>query len=104
MYYGVCVYVAGETSTDNNCSITRAVLVGVPDLGVSVTANPTTISSGGTVNLTAIVTNSGNGTADTTTLRFFRSTDSTISTSDTFLNITRNISNLSADSSENSIC
>ena len=101
MYYGVCVYVAGETSTDNNCSITRAVLVGVPDLGVSVTANPTTISSGETINLTAIVTNSGNGTADTTTLRFLRSTDSTISTSDTFLNITRNISNLSADSSEN---
>ena len=101
MYYGVCVYVAGETSTDNNCSITRAVLVGVPNLGVSVTANPTTISSGETVNLRAIVTNSGNGTADTTTLRFLRSTDSTISTSDTFLNITRNISNLSADSSEN---
>ena len=102
MYYGVCVYVAGETSTDNNCSITRAVLVGVPDLGVSVTANPTTISSGETINLSAIVTNSGNGTADTTTLRFFRSTDSNISTSDTFLNITITISNLSANSSENS--
>ena len=99
MYYGVCVYVAGETSTDNNCSITRAVTVGVPDLGVSVTATPTIISSGGTINLSAIVTNNGNGTADTTTLRFLRSTDSTISTSDTFLNVTRNISNLSAGSS-----
>ena len=101
MYYGVCVYVAGETSTDNNCSTTRAVLVGVPDLGVSVTANPTTISFGGTVNLSAIVTNEGNGTADTTTLRFLRSTDSTISTSDTFLTNTIIISSLSANSSEN---
>ena len=103
MYYGVCVYVAGETSTDNNCSVPQAITIGVPDLVISsFSASPTIISFGGTINLSAIVTNSGNGTADTTTLRFLRSTDSTISTSDTFLNITRNISNLSADSSENS--
>ena len=102
MYYGVCVYVAGESNTANNCSITRAVLVGVPDLGVSVTATPPTISSGETVSLSAIVTNNGNGTADTTTLRFLRSTDSTISTSDTFLTDTIIISNLSANSSANS--
>ena len=101
MYYGVCVYVAGETSTDNNCSVPQAITVGVPDLVISsFSASPTIISSGGTVNLTATVRNIGNFTANSTTLQYYRSADSTIDTTDNPANITDSIDALSVNSSE----
>ena len=99
-YYGACVKaVSNETNTANNCSDGFSVTVGAPDLVVSsFTANPATIDSGGTVSLSAIVTNSGNGTADSITLRYHRSTNNSIIDSGIPI-ATDDISNLLANSS-----
>ena len=60
-------YISCCITTANNCSVLREVLVEAPDLVVSeFTANPPTISSGQTVSLSAIVTNSGNRAANET--------------------------------------
>ena len=90
-YYGACVdSVSGESDTTNNCSTSVQVTVSEstsqtsPDLTVgtpSVTDNsPTT---GATFTLSATVRNGGDGVAASTTLRYYRSTDATITTSDT---------------------
>ena len=96
-FYGACVdSVAGESDTANNCS--RAVTVTVraasvadpppaerpsrPDLSVSVSADNDTPAPGGAFTLSATVTNTGAGPAAATTLRYYRSTDTTITTSD----------------------
>ena len=79
MYYWVCIAVAGETTTDNNCSNNAiAITIGVPDLAVAnFTANSSTttatIDSGGVVNLSAKVRNIGNFIANATTLQYYRS-------------------------------
>ena len=93
-YYGACVdAVTGESSTTNNCSSSAQVDVAEPpppprqtnpDLAVgspSVTASSP--ETGGSFTLSATVTNSGDAGADATTLRYYRSTDATITTSDT---------------------
>ena len=102
MYYGACVdSVSGESNTANNCSVGRAVAVrtgGNPDLVVSVTASPATINARGTITLSATVRNSGNGASTSTTLRYYRSSTSTISASDTELD-TDFVSSISAGSS-----
>ena len=100
MYYGACVVaVSGETNADNNCSVSRAVTVGVPDLVVSsFIATPANINSGVTVTLSAIVRNSGDGVANSTTLRYYRSSNNTISDNDTLLT-TDPVSSLAAGSS-----
>ena len=90
-YYGACVgAVPGETSTSNNCSSAVAVTVegpppsGGPDLSVySFYASPASSLAGETFVLVAAVRNRGDGEAASTTLRFYRSTDATITTSDT---------------------
>ena len=96
-FYGACVdSVAGESDTANNCS--RAVTVTVraasvadpppaerpshPDLSVSASADNDTPAPGGAFTLSATVTNMGAGPAAATTLRYYRSTDTTITTSD----------------------
>ena len=87
---------AGESDTANNCS--RAVTVTVraasvadpppaerpshPDLSVSASADNDTPAPGGAFTLSATVTNTGAGPAAATTLRYYRSTDTTITTSD----------------------
>ena len=72
-----------------------------PDLVVSsFTANPTFINSNSTINLSATVTNSGTGSAAGTTLRYYRSTDSTIDTADIEIGIADSITALSANVSE----
>ena len=102
MYYGACVMaVAGETTTDNNCSVAIAVTVGNPDLTITAfNATPDAINSGGTVNLEVTVTNSGDGSSASTDLHYYRSTDNIIDTADTRLNITDYIATLSANSSD----
>ena len=87
-HYGACVdAVAGESDTTNNCSIAAQVIVPVPerpDLTIassSVSNNSPTVGSQFT--LSAIVQNDGNGESAATTLRYYRSTDGTITTSDT---------------------
>ncbi|MXY77258.1 MAG: hypothetical protein F4Y40_09295, partial [Acidimicrobiia bacterium] len=83
-YYGACVdSVGGESDTTNNCSAAVPVTVTAPDLAVDKPtvseSNPTT---GQSFVLSATVRNIGNGSSGPTTLSFYRSTDSTIDSSD----------------------
>ena len=90
-YYGACVEaVTGESDTTNNCS--ASVQVDVPDPLPSsspdlVVASPSVSDNspetGASFTLSATVRNAGDGDAAATTLRYYRSTDATISTSDT---------------------
>ena len=90
-YYGLCVdAVTGESDTTNNCSGSASVVVSEsppqtnPDLAVgSPTASDSSPTTGATFTLSATVRNDGDGAAATTTLRYYRSTDGTITTSDT---------------------
>ncbi len=85
-YYGACAApVSGETDTTNNCSQAVEVTVtDAPDLVV----DPPLVSSASVIQgqpftLSATVRNRGAGPSTTTTLRYYRSTDATITTSDT---------------------
>ena len=84
-YYGACVdAVSGESNTGNNCLATEAVTVTAPDLVVQeASANPGTLGPGDQFTLSAKVVNQGNGPSDGTRLRYYRSSDRTIDTSDT---------------------
>ena len=92
-YFGACVdTVTGESDTTNNCSssvqvtvvVTQQDLGGDPDLEVG---TPTVSDSGPVTGagftLSATVRNAGDGGSPATTLRYYRSTDTTITTSDT---------------------
>ena len=88
-YFGACVdSVAGESNTANNCSDGVKVEVGgdggnEPDLVVeSVSVNDSTPDAGASFRLSATVRNRGDGQSGSTTLRYYRSSNSTISTSD----------------------
>ena len=89
-YYGACVdAVVSESDTTNNCSASVQVEVpeppppSTPDL---VVASPSVSDSGpatgASFTLSATVRNDGNGDAAATTLRYYRSSDSTITTAD----------------------
>ena len=87
-YYGGCVDpVSGESDTTNNCSSAVAVAVGAapaPDLVVDTpTVDTSAPAAGARFTLNATVRNQGNGRSDSTTLRYYQSTDSTITTGDT---------------------
>ncbi len=102
-YYGACVdSVTGESDTTNNCSAAVAVTVGAgtaPDLVVGTpTVSDSTPSAGTSFTLNATVRNSGGGPSSFTTLRYYRSTDSTITSSDTSVG-TDSVSALNASGS-----
>ena len=87
-HYGACVdSVSDETDTANNCSSAVTVTVGAapaPDLVVDTpTVSSSALTAGARITLSATVRNQGNGRSDSTTLRYYRSTDSTITTADT---------------------
>ena len=87
-YYGACVEaVSDESDATNNCSDAVAVTVGAapaPDLVVDTPTVSTNAPTAGTrFTLNATVRNQGNGSAGSTTLRYYRSTDSTITANDT---------------------
>ena len=88
-YYGACVdSVAGESSTANNCSVSVTVTVEAPaqypDLAVGTpTVSDSGPETGASFTLSATVTNVGDGESAATTLRYYRSSDTTISTADT---------------------
>ena len=92
-YYGACVdAVAGESDTTNNCSASVQVTVSEvepppqsnPDLVVeSPSVNDSSPAAGASFTLSATVRNAGDGASAGTTLRYYRSTDATIATSDT---------------------
>ena len=87
-YYGACAdAVAGESITTNNCSTGVAVKVTEPprrpDLAVAATPSDEALEPGESFTLSATVRNRGGAQAQATTLRYHRSTDATITTSDT---------------------
>ena len=90
-YYGACVdSVTGESNTQNNCSSGVVVAVTEPvqtsvDLAFSgvPTVDDSSLDTGDSFTLSVTVLNSGSGTSAATTLRYYRSSDSTISSVDT---------------------
>ena len=87
-YYGACVEsVSGESDAGNNCSPAVTVTVGAapaPDLVVDTpTVSTSSPTAGASFNLSATVRNQGNGQSVATTLRWYLSTDATITTRDT---------------------
>ena len=102
-YYGACVdAVTNESDTNDNCSVSVRVDVSepsqqtAPNLSVSSpsvdNSSPTT---GALFSLSATVSNTGDGEAAATTLRFYRSADATITNSDKLVG-TAQVSALSA--------
>ena len=87
-YYGACVdALSDESDTTNNCSPAVTVTVGAapaPDLVVDApTVDTSAPAAGARFTLNATVRNQGNGRSDSTTLRYYQSSDSTITTGDT---------------------
>lgn len=87
-HYGACVdSVEDESDTGNNCSGGVAVTVsraGAPDLVVeSPTVDESRVGPGGSFTLGATVRNNGDLVAPATTLRYYRSSNATISRGDT---------------------
>ena len=87
-YYGACVDpVTDESDTTNNCSGSVEVTVPEPERPDLVVTSPSVNDSGPAAGaqftLSATVRNDGEGTAAATTLRYYRSTDATITTADT---------------------
>ena len=103
-YYGACVdAVADESDTNNNCSASVQVDVSEPatspDLSVgSPSVSDSSLETGGTLTLSATVSNQGDGEAPATTLRYYRSTDATITNSDTLV-VTDAVSGLAPSAS-----
>ena len=102
-YYGACVdSVSGESDTGNNCSGGVAVAVGTPPAPDLIVESPTVSDSapaaGGSFTLSAVVRNQGSGSSASTTLRYYRSTDSTITSGDTEVG-TDSVSSLDASES-----
>ena len=88
-YYGACVEsVSGESDTGNNCSAGVPLVVEsgggtAPDLVVeSPEVRSSTVVPEASFTLSATVRNQGGDRSASTTLRYYRSADSTISTSD----------------------
>ena len=88
-YYGACVdLVMSETETNDNCSSAVAIVVSEPSSNpelvvTSMSASHTNIAPSEMLTLTATIRNTGTRSSPATTLRWYRSTDSTITTNDT---------------------
>ena len=85
-YYGVCIdAVGGESDTTNNCSVAVAVTVEGADLMIDGTpqVSKTTLALGETFQIETRIWNQGRAASATTTLRYYLSTDETISPEDT---------------------
>ncbi len=87
-YYGACVdAVAAESNTADNCSSAVRVDVATPNRPPNLVVNTLTVDDanldpGETFTLSATVANTGAGESPATTLRYYRSTDATITRSD----------------------
>ena len=83
-YYGACVEaVTGESDTGNNCSSAVTVTVSGSDLIVdSPTVSESNPKAGASFRLYATVRNQGGSRSESTTLRYYLSTDVTINTND----------------------
>ena len=86
-YYGACVdAVTDASNTRNNCSSSVRITVPEPPSGpnlvVAASVSDSGPVAGAPFTLSAAVRNAGNKSSAATTLRFYRSTDATITTSD----------------------
>ena len=81
-YYGACVSHADDANPGNNCSGSVAVVVNarIPDLSMSAfSVNGTTmLSAGQDLDLSVTVTNGGTGDTASSTVRYYRSADATL--------------------------
>ena len=125
-YYGACVdAVNNENVTDNNCSTAAMLTVSTvdppdpptpadppdppdpparPDLVVvAPQVSKGTLRTGESFTLSATVRNQGNAAAQATTLRFYRSTDTTITTADVEVGTAAVSSLAPSDTSEDSL-
>ena len=110
-YYGACVDpVTGEADTQNNCSSAVSVTVDPetvlsPDYVVaSISTSDDELNAGERFTINATVNNQGMGDArSSTTLRYYRSSDATISTDDTEVGTDHVFSLDASESSEESI-
>ncbi|HAH31680.1 MAG TPA: hypothetical protein DCL44_05135 [Elusimicrobia bacterium] len=90
-YYwvGACVdAVAGESPTNNQCSAGVQITVSTPRPDLTVvtpSVSDATLTPGQAFTINATAKNVGTASADTSTLRYYRSTDATITTADTVL-------------------
>ena len=85
-YYQACVdTVTNETSTDNNCSSYIAITVTQPLTIDSFQPNKFALTAGERFTLTATVRNDGDERSTSTTLLYYRSSNDSISPSDTFV-------------------
>ena len=84
-YYGACLdAVTNGADTTDNCSPSARVVVTEPDLVVAATSvSDSSPTAGATFTLSATVRNDGEGASAATILRYYRSTDATITASDT---------------------
>ena len=84
-YYGACIEsVTGESNTNNNCSSSITVTVSGSDLIVeSPAVSDSSPGLGESFTLSATVRNQGGSRSASTTLRYYLSTDQTITTDDT---------------------
>ncbi len=86
-----------ESSTANNTSLVTMITVVNPDLSMGTfTVSPTSVQAGDSITLSNSVTNIGSADiTDSFTVRYYLSTDSTVTTGDTWL-ATRTIGGLAA--------
>jgi len=87
-YYGACVEaVGGESDTANNCSSAVQITVPEPEPGPNLAVSSVSVSNsapavGTAFTVSALVQNHGDEDSAVTTMRFYRSTDATVTISD----------------------
>ena len=84
-YFGACVgTVTGESNTQNNCAAVFKVTLAAPDLVIiNDSVSSSSVEAGDDFTFRATVRNDGTGESPSTTLRYYRSSDATITTTDT---------------------
>ena len=89
-HYGACVdSVTGESDTNNNCSSAVMITVTTSDFTINISPpGSTLVATSAMITLEASVRNAGESSAMATTLRWYLSTDSTIDTNDTEVEMT----------------
>jgi len=105
LYVGACVdSVSNEASTSNNCATGVKITINEvtnPDLSISnFSLNKTTFTVGETLSISAIVKNIGTASSASSTLRYYVSADSSITSSDSPLG-TDAVAALSANGTSN---
>ena len=105
-YYGACVdAVDNENVTDNNCSTAATLTVSTASdlVVVAPQVSKGTLRTGESFTLSVTVRNQGNAASQATTLRFYRSTDTTITRADVEVGTAAVSSLAPSDTSEDSL-